>query len=430
MNISHTGGEYQDQGVEWWDHCYELRWDGVIVPEAFVHPAKMSRGLLSRIFDELFKMGLLDKGDVVLDPFSGIGTTGIESAFRGCRAICVEVEPRFAQLAQRNFALYANDWLALRKPAPIAVCGDSRQLREIVAALPVDCIVASPAYGGTGRRSTAPSQNTDQRCGDSDGQLARMSVRSVDAVVASPPWGTNVVGHVGGSKWRSPTLFLAAKRGHGCSDEARLRQMERDSHKEYGTANGQMSRMSLGDVDAVVSSPPYISGGHHADQTGAWNSSGRGQRSAGSPTKNTAGYGKSAGQLGQVRGDEFWLSAKAVVDECYALLKIGGVAVWVVKDFVRRGKVEPFADDWRKLCEHAGFVTIKEARARLVREEHHADLFDGNRTVRIEHKSFFRRLSEKKGSPPIDWETVLFVKKVQDERQTTVSDRGEDQLRP
>jgi hypothetical protein len=36
---------------------------------------------------------------------------------------------------------------------------------------------------------------------------------------------------------------------------------------------------------------------------------------------------------------------------------------------------------------------------------------DGRATKTKERKSFFRRLAEKKGSPRIDWEEVLFVHK-------------------
>mgnify|MGYP001576617451 CR=1 FL=1 len=42
-----------------------------------VHPAKMARGLVERIFDELFALGAIEKGSLICDPFGGIGSTAI-----------------------------------------------------------------------------------------------------------------------------------------------------------------------------------------------------------------------------------------------------------------------------------------------------------------------------------------------------------------
>ena len=66
-----------------WLGCYRDRWEGLIVPAAFVHPAKMARGLTARIFVHAMRQGWLKPGDLVVDPFGGIGSTGIEAASRG-----------------------------------------------------------------------------------------------------------------------------------------------------------------------------------------------------------------------------------------------------------------------------------------------------------------------------------------------------------
>ena len=39
------------------------------------------------------------------------------------------------------------------------------------------------------------------------------------------------------------------------------------------------------------------------------------------------------------------------------------------------------------------------------------DIFGGATPRRTERKSFFRRLAEKKGSPRIDWEDVIIMRK-------------------
>jgi hypothetical protein len=107
----------------------------------------------------------------------------------------------------------------------------------------------------------------------------------------------------------------------------------------------------------------------------------------------------------------FWSAARDIVAECHAILKPGGVAVFVTKDFVRDKKRVPFSADWVRLCESCGFRLVKWARASLVSETRHGDLFCGETVKRTERKSFFRRLAEKKGSPRIDHEDVLFLMK-------------------
>ena len=88
----------------------------------------------------------------------------------------------------------------------------------------------------------------------------------------------------------------------------------------------------------------------------------------------------------------------------------GGVAIWVVKDFVRKGQRVPFSDQWLALCESIGFRLVCRHRAMLVKLGAKQKLLDGgeHQTVK-ERKSFFRRLAEKKGSPRIDWEDVICV---------------------
>jgi len=90
-----------------------------------------------------------------------------------------------------------------------------------------------------------------------------------------------------------------------------------------------------------------------------------------------------------------------------------GICVFVVKDFVRAKKRVDFTGDWRRLCESVGFETLHEHHAMLVKKTRKQSLF-GHEIVEIkEKKSFFRRLCESKGSPPIDWETVFCMRKPQ-----------------
>jgi len=254
-------------------------------------------------------------------------------------------------------------------PRPVIVQGDSRQLRQVLQLAGVSCIVASPPYSeiasGAGGLNTKParagqqggrspasaSQATDQRYGDSDGQLAKLPAGTVDAVVASPPF---TQGYAGGGGINV--------KGYGDGTD-------KVGDRTYqGTAGerteGNLETMPLGDVTTLETASPT-----------------------------------------------FWSAARDIVAESFAILKAGGIAVWVVKPFVRKKRIVDFPADWRVLCEHVGFVTEQEVHASLVCETTNNDLFDGLSTKRRERKSFFRRLAEAKGSPRIDFEVVYFMRR-------------------
>jgi hypothetical protein len=63
----------------YWSGCYrDVRGsDGLFTSESVSHPAKMTGGLLFRILDEAEGRGWFQRGMTLLDPFYGIGTTGL-----------------------------------------------------------------------------------------------------------------------------------------------------------------------------------------------------------------------------------------------------------------------------------------------------------------------------------------------------------------
>jgi hypothetical protein len=84
----------------------------------------------------------------------------------------------------------------------------------------------------------------------------------------------------------------------------------------------------------------------------------------------------------------------------------------VVKDFVKKGKIVPFSDQWRQLCEAVGFITLHEHHAELVRHNGTSHTLEGGEHKHIKSsKSFFRRVAEAHGSPEINYETVFCMVK-------------------
>ena len=381
-------------------------------------------------------------------------------------------------------------------PYSFVLQGDSRQLRQHVGparftgafrgsygraegqlgAMPsghVDAVISSPPYaeiasgaGGLntkpgkdgqqgGRNPSAASQDTDQRYGESAGQLARLPAGDVDAIICSPPYATGDSASAQSISTRTDKSAAWVKANCGSA-----------ATEGYGLTPGQLGVMPSGDVSAIVSSPPYLT-----EQMGG----GGAKREDKVLRAMMDGYGKSDGQLGQMpagdladavvssppfgdvepfkdksfrpnqseqyqkgayetRGfldpdyerkalnerslssfreptETFWAAAKLIVAESYAILKPGGYAVWVVKRFCRKGKVVDFPADWRNLCEYVGFTTVQEVHASLVHREEREGLFGP--TVKVTaRKSFFRRLYEaKRPDNAIDFETVFFMVK-------------------
>ena len=458
-----------------WERCYADSWRGIITPESFAHPAKMARGLALRIFAHAIAEGWIKPGEIVVDPFGGIGSTGIVGAEAGLQVVMCELEPRFVALNQANIERHRWRWAQFGKPIPRVVQGDSRRLVsvlcEVLAA--ADLVVSSPPYAETdiaskvtgtsygvdfartGKSPRALGEMNAERYGHAVGQLSALPsgdvgkvLAAADLVVSSPPYSETAL--AGG-----PT-----RDGQGYTQGARCLD-------DYGTTPGQLGALPAGDVDAVVGSPPFE--GSLNDRASAGILAGSGAR-MGDSCKGDTGYGTfpgqlgalpagdvgkalaaadcvvssppyegslranhcdgidwakankthwqdnefsygiSAGQVGTFTGETFWSAAREILQQCHQILRPGGVAIWVTKNFVRKGAVVPFSDDWLRLCESVGFQLVCRHRAMLVAETVEDGLF-GTVTKTRERKSFFRRLAEKKGSPRIDWEDVLCLVK-------------------
>lgn len=411
-----------------WIECYDDTWRDYLVDAAFSHPAKAARGLLRQIFTHLYTIGALAKDAIVVDPFGGIGTTGITGAWRGCRVICCELEPKFVELTRENFALHAHGLLTMSLPLPVVVQGDSRQLRAHVRDS-IDAIITSPPYsdqglkGGDQRTALSDPSATDRESkrgkrtaslghdGPSDygvtvGQLGIMPSGDVDTIISSPPYA-EIASGAGGLNTKPGTDGQQSGRNPSSASQ--------DTDQRYGDTDGQLAKMEKGDVDAIVTSPPY-----EQAQTGGteiWKYAEEKHQRTFTDKSKRGGYlanlhgDNTDGNLAITRGDTFWSAARDVVAESYALLKPGGYAAWIVKAFVRDKQLVDFPGDWRKLCEHVGFTTLTEVHALLVKETTETDLFGNETTERVERKSFFRRLAEKKGSPKIDFEVVWIMQR-------------------
>ena len=384
-----------------WQNCYNDSWKGRISDGSFSHPAKAAPGLLKRIFDHAFENGYLAKGSTVVDPFGGIFTTGIEGASRGCRVFGCELEERFVALALENIELHRRTWDAFGDPIPVIVQGDSRNLCEVLGPVMADVVCSSPPFGssdtkpskmGTGKPTRDDGDGAGRNKGDyvygtTPGQLGSMKAGDVDAVIGSPPFSSS-------QQSRDGEFVMAST-----DVNPTPRKLGTRSYFPAGQdSSGNLAALPSGDVDAIVSSPPFessVATGSFVPLATPGNNKYSGRVYERKTTASQTGeYGTTPGNIGNQSGETFWLAASQIVAQAFSILKPGGVAYFICKDFVRAKQRVQFSDDWRKLCEHHGFQTIEWIKASLVKEERQPGLFGEDIVKRTERKSFFRRIYE------------------------------------
>lgn len=113
---------------------------GRYLPGCTAHPGKMLPELARRIVAEYS-----EPGQVVVDPMAGIGTTLVEAALLGRRAVGIELDPRWAGLATENLDYMLGG--TQRRRAEVRQ-GDAKCLPELLEDLSgrVDLVVTSPPY--------------------------------------------------------------------------------------------------------------------------------------------------------------------------------------------------------------------------------------------------------------------------------------------
>lgn len=361
--------------VDEWRGLYSESWKGVIVDEAFAHPAKFSRALIRKIYDHVVAEGWIKSGDRVIDPFGGVALGGLDAMRHGLCWHGHELEEKFVALGNQNIALW-NDRFSRMPNWGVArlIQGDSRRLTAVWAGAALS--IASPPYANdtVNERNginlslikKPGGHNSQSRTmsgyGEASGQLGAMKEGDHSIAITSPPWEKGAEGVLRKEKFRDPLAFASemASRsrtngGHGASASAYMAQLERDAGKVYGDT---------------------------------------------------------AGQLGQQSGETFWSASRMILEQLHQVLAPNAHAVFVVKAFVRDKKIVDFPAQWAQLCEAVGFKLLHDHHALLTEHYGTQGGFDGDKTLRVERKSFFRRLAESKGSPRIDYENVLCFRKV------------------
>ena len=188
----------------------------------------------------------------------------------------------------------------------------------------------------------------------------------------------------------------------------------------YGSAEGQIGALPVGSheeaVDAVIASPPY-----EKDQSGGgimnegYQSPLRPDLPPDQISKRTYAepvVGEARGQISQEQGATYWSSVAQIYQECWKVLRPGGICCVVVKDFVRQKKRILLVDQTLELLIAVGFEPLERIRAWFISPATQKSLMpEVVEDYTKKKSSFFRKLAERKGSPRIDFEEVLFLRK-------------------
>lgn len=114
--------------------------EGFYCKKSVSHPAKMPPSLAQSIVLTYTK-----KGDSILDPMTGIGTTVIEAVKLGRNATGVEYEKNFVDLCNKNLII-TNKAIGNEAGNGKFIKGDARKLSNIFDQKDFDSIIFSPPY--------------------------------------------------------------------------------------------------------------------------------------------------------------------------------------------------------------------------------------------------------------------------------------------
>lgn len=108
------------------------QYDGVRSPKQKLHGAAFPKSLVEAHLKIFTKAG-----DIVLDPFAGVGTTNEVAEELGRRSIGFELNPEFAQLAEADLQ---------DKEAHLIIRDDARKISQYIEPNSVDFVLTSPPY--------------------------------------------------------------------------------------------------------------------------------------------------------------------------------------------------------------------------------------------------------------------------------------------
>lgn len=234
--------------------------------EAVSHPAKMNTRLVEFLVEEF-----TEEGHTILDPMGGTGSTGVIAALHGRNSILVDIEEKFVEWMKEAKKIVDGIQTLTKKGEITILKGDARQLSKILNE--VDGIVTSPPYSeGIGHDSgdnasekfkeRLDMQRRYTRQMTSEGNIAKLKHGEISAIITSPPYAdTKKGGEADEEKMAERWDKVAEDKGWNTwgktwKTEGRKRALK-SLGSGYSESGENIGNLPVGDIDAVITSPPY-----------------------------------------------------------------------------------------------------------------------------------------------------------------------------
>lgn len=294
---------------------------------SIAHPAKMSLNLLEFLISTYTK-----ENDVVLDPMAGTGSTGVVASLKGRDAVLVELEDKFVGWINVAKGKVDRQNALSNKGSLVVLKGDARQLSNLLGI--ADTIITSPPYSGSVKGEVGVDWT---KCKKESGVFR--------------------------DRTKEPAFNHLAMLG---------------SDFNYSNDPSNIGNLKHGNIDAVITSPPYegqdlvMSGRkqmaerltkagyneaeikHHLSNAMSRN---------GNDTRDR--YSESLTNIGNTKGETYLDAMFRVYSEMFKVLKQGGLAVIVIKPFIRNKQVIDLPFQTWHLMEKAGFKLKQVYKLRL-----------------------------------------------------------------
>jgi DNA modification methylase len=343
-------------------------------------------------------------GDVVLDPMAGSGSTGVVAALHGRNAVCVELEKKFyewMEKARENVEKYST---LMPKGRIVNICGDARRLSELLKGVGFEptAAITSPPFtnaavenlnvwkyrkGGMFAEEkidaciTSPPYEVQHQGGPdapkvrhgcvkekypSKNNIANLPHGSIDAVITSPPYADAKRGGEADKERMAERWDEAFKEsgetwnswGKTWHTPGRLRGLEALG-SGYSESKENIGNLPLGEISAVITSPPYENAVHcrgHSEYQ---------EKLTQEKSLFMDEYGGSKGNIGNLKRETYLEAMLKVYGEMWKVLKPGGLAIIIVKPFIRNKKVVDLPWHTWLLMAKVGFKLEKLYKLRL-----------------------------------------------------------------
>ena len=267
-------------------------------------------------------------GEIILDPMAGSGTTMLACRL-GRDVILVDLEAKFCKMMKANWEVVKqHPQLGYKMGTATILQGDARNLQGLLA----DSIISSPSYAN--------------------------------------------IGHSQGNSEMQKNIIQKKHTWAG---------------QEYSSNESNIGNLRYGDIDTVITSPPYEGTITQGGETGAWRDT-YGKREAGN-----IGYSKADSNIGNLKSQSYLSAMLQVYQQCYSVLQPRGLMVLITKNYIRNKQIIRLDLDTIRLCYQAGFD---------LEERHYR---------KLPSQSFWRILYHKKYPevPLIEYEDILVFRKEQ-----------------